>query len=127
MSHYKPNLRDVEFNLFELLDRGRILGSGPYEEIDRETASDVLAQVARLATDKLAPSLLSSDRTPPTFEAATHTVTLTEDFKDSYRAFADSEFWRMGMQPALGGQPVPPSLRWAIGEFILGANPAVHM
>ena len=29
MSHYKSNLRDIEFNLFELLGRQEVLGTGP--------------------------------------------------------------------------------------------------
>jgi hypothetical protein len=127
MSHYKHNLRDIEFTLFEVLDRGRLLGSGPYPEIDEETARQMLAQVAKLATDKLGPALLDSDRNPPVFDPATHTVTLPEDFKAAYRAFADSEFWRVNLPPELGGHPVPPSLSWAMSEFILGSNPSVHM
>jgi hypothetical protein len=31
MSHYKSNLRDIEFNLFELFKRDEILGQGPFE------------------------------------------------------------------------------------------------
>ncbi len=30
MSHYKSNLRDIFFNLFEVLGRDEILGRGPY-------------------------------------------------------------------------------------------------
>ncbi|MBL8930465.1 MAG: acyl-CoA dehydrogenase [Kineosporiaceae bacterium] len=127
MSHYKHNLRDVEFTLFELFGRGDVLGSGPYEGVDLETARDMLAQVAKLATDKLAPSLISSDRTPPTFDAQNHSLTLAEDFKASYRAFADGEFWRVNLPVEMGGHPMPPSISWAMAEFVLGANPAVHM
>ena len=28
MGHYKSNLRDIEFNLFEVLGRGDVLGTG---------------------------------------------------------------------------------------------------
>ena len=38
MGHYKSNLRDIEFNLFELLGRDEVLGIGPFAEIDSETA-----------------------------------------------------------------------------------------
>ena len=37
MGHYKANLRDLEFNLFEVFDREAILGSGPFAEIDADT------------------------------------------------------------------------------------------
>ena len=31
------------------------------------------------------------------------------------------------MPAELGGTPCPPSLRWAVQEMVLGANPAIHM
>ena len=34
MSHYKANLRDIEFNLFEMFGGGDRLGTGPYAELD---------------------------------------------------------------------------------------------
>ncbi len=127
MSHYRPNVRDLEFNLFELLGRDQVLGSGPYADLDAGTARAMLAEVARLAVEDLAPSLLTSDRNPPTFDPATHSATLPEDFKRAYQAYLDGEWWRTDVPVEIGGQPVPPSLRWAIAELVLGSNPAIHM
>ena len=39
----------------------------------------------------------------------------------------DSGFWAIGLPAELDGTPAPSTLRWALLEFILGANPAVHM
>ena len=127
MGHYRSNVRDIEFTLFEVLGRGDVLGTGPYEDVDTGTARDILAEVARLAEHELAGSLLESDRTPPVFDPATHSVTLPEAFKASYRAYLDAEWWRMDVPAEIGGMPVPPSLRWAVAELVLGSNPAVHM
>src|SRR5690349_4715739 len=127
MSNCKHNLGDLEFTLFELLGSDLVLGSGPFAEVDGETAREMLAEVARLATDDLAPSLLDSDRNPPVFDPATHSVRTPESFKRSYQAYVDAEFWRTDVPAELGGTPVPPSLRWAIAELVLGSNPAVHM
>ncbi len=127
MSHYKHNLRDLEFNLFEVLGRDQVLGRGAYEDVDAGVARDMLAEVARLATEDLAPSLLESDRNPPVFDPATHSVTTSEAFRKSYQAYLDAEFWRADVPAELGGTPVPPSLRWAMAEMVLGSNPAVHM
>jgi alkylation response protein AidB-like acyl-CoA dehydrogenase len=127
MGHYKSNLRDIEFNLFEFLNRGEILGKGVYEEVDEETARDILAEVERLAAGVLAESLLDSDRNPPRFDPATNSVTIPESFKKSYQAYMDSEWWRMDVPAELGGTVVPMSLRWAVQEMVLGSNPAVHM
>ena len=127
MGHYRSNLRDIEFTLFEVLGRQRVLGSGPYADVDADTAREILAEVARLAEHELADSLLESDRTPPTFDPATHAVRTPEAFRRSYQAYVDAEWWRMDVPAELGGTVVPPSLRWAVAELVLGANPAVHM
>ena len=127
MGHYKANLRDIEFNLFEVFGRGAVLGTGAYEDVDAATAHEILTEVGRLAEDELAASLQDSDAHPPVFDPATHSVTLPESFKASYQAYLDAEWWRMDVPAELGGTVVPPSLRWAVAELVLGSNPAVHM
>ena len=47
MSHYKSNMRDIEFNLFEVLGRQDVLGTGPFEDVDVDTAKSILAEVDR--------------------------------------------------------------------------------
>ena len=127
MSHYKSNVRDIEFNLLEVLGRGDVLGQGPYAEMDADTAREVLAEIDRLAANEVAASFADSDRTPPAYDPATHSVTMPEAFRKSYHAYMDAEWFRLELPAELGGQPTPPSLRWAAAELILGANPAVHM
>jgi alkylation response protein AidB-like acyl-CoA dehydrogenase len=127
MGHYKANLRDIEFNLFEVFDRGEIYGAAPYEEMDVDTARSVLHEVERLATDELADSLIDGDRNPPVFDPATHSARLPESFKRSYKAFMDAEWWRLALPTELGGTVTPRTLRWSVAEMVLGANPAVWM
>ncbi|GLX02844.1 acyl-CoA dehydrogenase [Microtetraspora sp. NBRC 16547] len=127
MGHYKSNVRDLEFNLFEMFGRGEILGGGPFQDIDQDTARSILDEVNRLATGPIAESFEDADRHPPVFDPATHTVTMPESFKKSYQAWVDAEWWRMELQPELGGTPAPRSLVWSVAELILGANPAVWM
>ena len=127
MSHYKSNLRDIEFNLFEVLGRQELLGTGPFAEVDTDTARDMLAEINRLAMGPVAESFADADRNPPVFDPATGTVTLPESFRRSFRALMDGEWWRLSVPPELGGTLVPRSLAWAVAEFILGANPAAWM
>jgi alkylation response protein AidB-like acyl-CoA dehydrogenase len=127
VSHYKSNLRDIEFNLFEVLGRQAVLGAGPFEEVDVDTARAILAEVDRLAREDLAASYDDGDRHPPVFDPDTGTADLPESFKRSYRAWMDSEFFRLMLPPELGGQEAPATLIWAIGELVLGANAPVWM
>src|SRR6476660_3655500 len=127
MGHYRANLRDIEFTLFEVLGVQRVLGSGPYSEMDLETARAILAEVERLASGPLAASFADGDRNPPTFDPGTGTVTLPESFKRSYRAYVDGGWTNLDLPRELGGTPTPPSVRWAVAEMVLGANPGVHL
>src|SRR6478735_7514171 len=127
VSHYKSNIRDIEFNLFEVFGRDRVLGTGPFAEVDADTAREVLAEVDRLAREDLAASFTDADRNPPVFDPATHTAPLPESFKKSYQAWMDAEFWRLTTFAELGGTPAPSSVCWAMGELVLGANPAIWM
>ena len=127
MSHYRSNLRDIAFNLFEVLGRGDVLGRGAYADLDVETVQALLAEVDHLARTKLAASFAEADARPPVFDPATSSVTLSEEFRASYRALMDAGFWQLELPSELGGQDTPPSVQWAINELIVGANPAVYL
>jgi alkylation response protein AidB-like acyl-CoA dehydrogenase len=127
VSHYKSNMRDIEFNLFEVLKRDEVLGQGPFEAVDSDTARTILAEMDRMAREDLAASYEESDRNPPVFDPKTNTAPLPEAFKKSYKAYMDSEFWRLQINEELGGTPGPSSLNWAMGELILGSNAPVWM
>src|SRR3954469_18274562 len=127
MGHYKANLRDIEFNLFEVFGRGELLGAGPYADIDEETARSLLGEMRTIAEGPLAESFSDADRNPPVFDPATSTVTLPESFKQSYRTYLDAGWDRLPLPPELGGPGLPRSLSWAAAEMVLGANPAIHM
>src|SRR5260370_30345699 len=127
MGHYKSNVRDLEFNLFEVFGIGRRLGHGPFADLDVADARSILTEVERLAAGPVADSFTDADRHPPVFDPATSSVRLPEAFARSCRAYQDAQWWRMGLPEGLGGIAAPMSLRWAIAELILGANPAIHM
>jgi len=127
MGHYKSNLRDIEFNLFEVLGTGERLGTGPFTELDADTARGILEEVRRLAEGPLAESYVDADRNPPVFDPSTNTVTMPESFKKSYRAWQDAQWWRLESVPDYGGTSAPRSLVWGLAEMVLGANPAIWM
>ena len=127
MGHFKSNLRDIEFNLFEVLNRQELLGAEPYADVDEETARGILDEVRRLAEGPVAESFADADRNPPVFDPGTHSVTMPESFKRSYQAFIDAEWFRLELPAELGGTTVPRTIAWSVAELVLGANPAVWM
>ena len=127
MGHYKSNLRDVEFNYFEVFNRQEVLGQDPYGEVDADTAKEMLKEVARLAENELAESFADADRNPPVYDPKTFSVTMPESFAKSYQAYVESGFWSVDAPAEFGGTDAPPSLKWAMNEMVLGANPAIAM
>ncbi|MFI5622386.1 acyl-CoA dehydrogenase [Nocardioides sp. NPDC051685] len=127
MSHYKSNLRDIEFNLFEVFGTDKVLGTGPFADLDVDTAKEILAEVERLSREDLAESFVEADRNPPVFDPKTNTAPVPAAFKKSYDAWMESGFWSLHTPEEIGGQVAPNSLVWATAEMLLGANPAIWM
>ncbi|MGX9670092.1 acyl-CoA dehydrogenase [Mycobacterium sp. HM-7] len=127
MGHYKSNVRDQVFNLFEVFGVDKAMGEGKFADLDADTAGEMLNEIARLAEGPIADSFADGDRNPPVFDPATHTVTLPEPFKKSMRALLDGGWDKVGLKEELGGMPMPRALQWALIEHVLGANPAAYM
>ncbi|QYN35705.1 acyl-CoA dehydrogenase [Pseudonocardia sp. DSM 110487] len=127
MGHFRSNLRDLEFNLFEVFRVQDRLGTAPFDSVDTDTVRGVLTELNALATGPLAESFADGDRNPPVFDPATHSVTLPQSLKDSYRALWDGEWWRLSLPTDLGGYGIPATVQWAASELILGSNPAAFM
>ena len=127
MGHYKSNVRDLEFNLYEVLDLEKVLATGEFGDMDGESVRELLAEAARQAEGPLADSFAETDRHPPTFDPQTHAVTIGEPFKKSFRAWQQGEWFRIGLSEEVGGLPAPATVTWAINELVLGAQPAAFM
>ena len=127
MGHYRSNVRDLEFNLFEVYALEKILATGQFGDLDGESVRQMLDEAGRLAEGPLAEAFAETDRHPPTFDPESHVVSSPEPFKKSLRAWKSGEWFRIGLEESVGGVPAPAMLAWAINEFALGAQPAAFM
>jgi alkylation response protein AidB-like acyl-CoA dehydrogenase len=124
VGHYIANLRDLQFNLFEVLNIGTVLGSGRYRDLDVDTVHTMLDEVARLAEGPVAESFADADRNPPAFEPDRHTISVSAELAKSVQAVKDAEWWRIGLAEEIGGVSAPGPVTWAINEMLHCANPA---
>jgi alkylation response protein AidB-like acyl-CoA dehydrogenase len=124
MGHYKPNLADIEFNLFEVNRIQDHLGAGDWAGIDEETVRDILTEIERLATEDYAASYEDQDRIP--LELVDGEVAIPDSVRASVQAFRDGGWDKLGLPEEMGGTPVPPSLMWASSEMLLAANATVQ-
>ncbi len=125
MTHYKSNLRDIEFNLFEVFTVQEYFGHGPFSHMDYETARGALSEVERLARTAFADSFVEGDRTP--LQLHDGDVTIPDGLHKSLDAYFGGEWHRMNLPEHLGGFGSTPSLTWAMTAMLVGANPAALM
>ncbi|MFO0614771.1 MAG: acyl-CoA dehydrogenase N-terminal domain-containing protein [Polyangiaceae bacterium] len=65
-NHYRSNLRDSMFQLFEVLDIGKTsLEKAPFTTMDESVARASLEAAEKLATQELQKSFVESDRVLP--------------------------------------------------------------
>ncbi|MEU1547116.1 acyl-CoA dehydrogenase [Nocardia sp. NPDC005745] len=124
MGHYKANLRDIEFNLFEVLELDKLLDTGAYGDLDSDTAREILSEVRRLAEGPVADSFAAADRDPVAYDATTFSIAVPEPLRRTVAAVRDAGWSRLGMPEGMGGTPAPAPLVWAVAEMITCANPS---
>ena len=126
MGHYRSNVRDLEFNLFEVLGLDAVLDSGAYGDLDTATVREILREVARLSEGPIADSFIEADRNPPRFVPDEHTITVPDSVRPAVTAFKDAGWWRIGLSEVVGGIPAPAPVAWAVNEMMVCANPAIQ-
>ena len=124
MSHYRSNLRDIEFNLFEVNRVQDYLDTPEWSDLDEDTIKDILTEIERLAREDYAASYVDQDRIP--LELVDGEVILPDSVKASVRAFNEGGWNRLGLPDEMGGTPAPPSVVWSGLEMLLAANTAVQ-
>lgn len=123
--HYKSNVRDIFFNLFEVQDIGSTsLGKGPFTSMDEDSVREAISGMDVFVRDALAPSFAESDRVPLQLDAEGN-VTLPPGLRKSIDAYYRDDWGLLEVPEHLGGYGAPPSVTWAAFELIAGANPSV--
>ena len=90
MSHFKSNLRDIEFNLFEVLGADEYLGTGPFAAVDGEQARMLLSELERFTRESIwAESFVAADREPLELSPEGD-VTIPEQLDRALKAFYEA-------------------------------------
>jgi alkylation response protein AidB-like acyl-CoA dehydrogenase len=122
VSHYRSNLRDIEFNLFEVFGADGYFGTGPFASVDGDQARMLLAELERFSRESIwAESFAPADRTPLELSPEGD-ITIPEELDAALRAFYDAGWHLMPLPEHLGGSGAPPTIRWAGTELLAGGN-----
>jgi alkylation response protein AidB-like acyl-CoA dehydrogenase len=125
VGHYQPNLRDIFFNLFEVLDIGHtVLGKGPFTTLDADAARESLSGLCDFVQEHFAPAFADGDRQGVSFDGKGN-VTLPASFTRALNAYYKDGWNKLELPESLGGYGAPPSVAWASFELLSGANAAI--
>ena len=120
--HYQANLRDIFFNLFEVLDVAKTsLGHGPFASMDESTAQDALRGLAEFVTEKWSQSFAEGDRIGAQFDGKGN-VHLPKGMLEALAAYYDGGWNKLELPENLDGLGAPPSINWAAFEMLAGGN-----
>ena len=125
VDHYKPNLRDTFFQLFEVLSiQSTTLGKAPFDTMDEDAARAAIEGFLEIMQSAWAPAFAEGDRIGATFDGKGN-VTLPPGFRKALTAYYEGGWNKLELPEHLGGYGAPPSVQWAAFEMMAGANPAV--
>ena len=124
-THYRPNLRDIFFNLFEVLEiQSSVLGKKPFESMDEATARASLEGFLEVLQATWTPAFVPGDREGAIFDGKGN-VKLPAAYHKALDAYYQGGWNNLELPEHLGGFGAPPSVRWAGFELMAGANPSV--
>jgi alkylation response protein AidB-like acyl-CoA dehydrogenase len=122
-NHYKSNLRDAYFNLFEVLDISKnTLSHAPYKGLDEATLRELLRTFEKICVEKMATSFVEGDTVPLQMDNEGN-VTLPKGLKEALLEFQAAGWHLLGMSEDLNGMGAPHSAYWSAFEMLVGANP----
>ncbi|MBV9104090.1 MAG: acyl-CoA dehydrogenase, partial [Candidatus Eremiobacteraeota bacterium] len=121
MGAYQAPLRDMLFNIRELVDFESVVSLPGFEEA-AEYLEPVLEQAAEFAADVLDPLNHSGDREGAHFDHGT--VSTPKGFKAAFKQFADGGWIGLPMPTEYGGQNLPQIIATAALEMWQASNMA---
>ncbi|MCK9382047.1 MAG: acyl-CoA dehydrogenase [Sulfuritalea sp.] len=114
------NRRDLEFQLFEVLDTEALTSRPRYAEHSKETFLAVLDIAETMATEKFAPHNRKADEHEPTFDG--QRVTMIPEVKAALQAFCDAGFIAAAHDFERGGMQLPVVMTQAAFSLFKSAN-----
>ena len=112
--------RDLDFQLFEVLDAEALTQRPRYAEHSRETFAAVLDTATAIAEEKFAPHNRKADEHEPTFDG--QRVCMIPEVAEALKAFCEAGFIAAAHDFERGGMQLPVLLTQAAFSLFKGAN-----
>ena len=125
INHYKTDLREIFFTLFEQFGLDQVVGQAPFEAWGPDEAKAVIQETYRFSKEVLGPLNTSADREGCRVENGS--VITPKGFKEAWKLLWEQGFKTVGVAADHGGQGAPIMLQAAVEEMLCGANTAFNM
>jgi alkylation response protein AidB-like acyl-CoA dehydrogenase len=120
MSSKIINRRDLDFQLFEVLDTEALTARPRYAEHTRETFNAAIDTALEIAAEKFAPHYRKADENEPTFDG--ERVHMIPEVKEAVEALAGAGFIAAAQDYELGGMQLPVTVAQATLAVFKAAN-----
>jgi len=114
------NRRDLDFQLFEVLDTEALTSRPRFAEHSRETFLAVLDTAQAMAEEEFAPHNRKADEHEPSFDG--QRVSMIPEVKDALEAFCEAGFIAAAHDFERGGMQLPVVMTQAAFSLFKGAN-----
>jgi len=117
---YKLDMRDIHFNLFEMLDVEGLSAFEPFRDFSADDYRMILSEAEKLAVNVIAPTLPVTDRDGARFVEGK--VVVPEAVREAFRKYNEGGWGAVGASPEFGGQGLPGCIAVAVMDMCTAAN-----
>ena len=114
------NARDVQFQLYEVLDSASLTQRSRFAEHSKETFNAAIDTAAQIASELFAPHNEKLDSNEPTFDG--EKVSIIPEVKLAYDALAEAGFIAGRQDYELGGMQIPEAIMSVCMGYFTSAN-----
>lgn len=114
--------KEIQFQLYEVLDTQALLARQRFQEHNKETFDAILQTADKIASSKFAPHNASADSNEPKFDGKK--VSMIPEVKEALTAYFDAGFTAGRYDFEDGGMQLPETIMMACSGYFMRANPS---
>ncbi len=114
--------KEIEFQLYEVLDTESLLNRERFSEHNKDTFDAILETANKIATDKFANHNALADANEPKFDG--QNVHMIQEVHDAFDAYCEAGFMAGRYDFEEGGMQLPETIMMACSGYFMSANPS---
>ncbi len=121
MAQVISELRDIDFNLYEMFDVESLTKFDKFQEFNRKTVDMIIKEARNLAIKEILPTYDDGDKIGVTYDGDGR-VSTPDSFKRALKLYLENEWTAPAAPEKWGGQGLPTMVSASAREYFMGAN-----